>query len=58
MEVESADVVPDLEEEEWAGAVADLEEEEWADAVADLEEEPTDAVSVALERRCNPFSIE
>jgi hypothetical protein len=47
--LESADAVADLEEE-LAGA-ADLEEE-LADA-ADLEEE-----SVALERRCNPFSIE
>jgi hypothetical protein len=43
-----------LEEEELADAVPDLEEEESTDAVADLEKEE----SVALERRCNPFSIE
>jgi hypothetical protein len=47
--LESADAVADLEEE--LADAADLEEE-LADA-ADLEE-----VSVALERRCNPFSIE
>jgi hypothetical protein len=47
--LESADVVADLEEE--LADATDLEEE-LADA-ADLEEE-----SVALERRCNPFSIE
>jgi hypothetical protein len=48
----------DLEEQDSAEAVADLEKRESADAVADLEEEPADAVSVALERQCNPFSIE
>jgi hypothetical protein len=47
--LELADVVVDLEEE--LADAADLEEE-LADA-ADLEEE-----SVALERRCNRFSIE
>jgi hypothetical protein len=52
-EEELADAVPDLEEES-ADAVPDLEEEESTDAAADLEEEE----SVALERRCNPFSIE
>jgi len=65
LEEDSADVVPaDLEEEELADAVPDLEEES-ADAVPDLEEEEsTDAAadleeeSVALGRRCNPFSIE
>ena len=48
-----ADAVPDLEEES-ANAVPDLEEEESTDAAVDLEEEE----SVALERRCDPFSIE
>ena len=58
-EEEFPHALADLEEQESAEAVADLEElESTADAVADLEEEPADAVSVALERRCNPFSIE
>ncbi len=63
--------VLDLEEQEWAHSLADLEEQVSAEAVADLEdlesivgtvadmeEEPADAVSVALEIRCNPISIE
>jgi hypothetical protein len=77
LEKESADAVPDMEEEESAHAVPELDKEEPADAVADLEEESADAVadleeeesadavadlfeqeSMALERRCNPFSIE
>ncbi|VAI15997.1 unnamed protein product [Triticum turgidum subsp. durum] len=57
-EEESADAVAELEEQESTEAVADLEERESADAVADLEEEPADAVSVALQRQCNPCFVE
>ena len=59
MEEELPHALANLEEQEFAEAVPDLEDlESTANAVADLEEEPADAVSVALERRCNPFSIE
>ena len=60
---ESAHAFVDLEEvadfeEESAHAFVDLEERESADSVADFEEEPADdAMSVDLERWCNPFSI-